>query len=49
MLRKLLVKEIVASNPNGPYALAGFSYGGIVAYEMARQLREQGKEVIQFW
>nr|WP_321223483.1 amino acid adenylation domain-containing protein [uncultured Psychroserpens sp.] len=39
------IKEIVASNPDGPYALAGFSYGGIVAYEMARQLKAQGKEV----
>lgn len=39
------ISEIVASNPNGPYALGGFSYGGIVAYEMARQLRAQGKEV----
>ena len=39
------IKEIVVSNPTGPYALAGFSYGGIVAYEMARQLRAQGKKV----
>jgi amino acid adenylation domain-containing protein len=39
------IEEIVASNPDGPYALAGFSYGGIVAYEMARQLKAQGKEV----
>ncbi|WP_047245795.1 non-ribosomal peptide synthetase [Maribacter thermophilus] len=39
------VSEIIASNPEGPYALAGFSLGGIVAFEMARQLREQGKEV----
>jgi amino acid adenylation domain-containing protein len=39
------ISEIVASNPNGPYALGGFSYGGIVAYEMARQLLAQGKEV----
>ncbi|WP_456441537.1 non-ribosomal peptide synthetase [Psychroserpens sp.] len=39
------ISEIVASNPDGPYALAGFSYGGIVAYEMARQLKEQGRKV----
>ncbi len=39
------ISEILASNPDGPYALGGFSYGGIVAYEMARQLRAQGKEV----
>ena len=39
------ISEIVATNPKGPYALGGFSYGGIVAYEMARQLLAQGKEV----
>ncbi len=39
------ISEIVASNPTGPYSLGGFSYGGIVAYEMARQLIAQGKEV----
>lgn len=39
------ISEIIASNPEGPYALAGFSYGGIVAFEMARQLRAKGKKV----
>ena len=31
--------------PDGPYLLCGFSYGGIVAYEIARQLRESGAQV----
>lgn len=31
--------------PAGPYHLLGYSSGSIVAYEMARQLREQGCEV----
>lgn len=31
--------------PEGPYLLAGYSYGGVVAYEMARQLSEAGEEV----
>ncbi|MDO5712427.1 MAG: thioesterase domain-containing protein, partial [Micrococcales bacterium] len=31
--------------PYGPYHLAGHSFGGIVAFEMARQLRELGEEV----
>jgi amino acid adenylation domain-containing protein len=31
--------------PTGPYRLAGWSMGGIVAYEMARQLLEAGQEV----
>lgn len=39
------IDAIVKINPNGPYALAGFSFGGIVAFEMARQLKEQGKTV----
>jgi len=39
------ITEILASNPDGPYALAGFSYGGIVAFEMARQLLAKGKKV----
>ena len=30
---------------NGPYRLAGHSYGGVVAYEMARQLLVQGETV----
>ncbi|QKJ32204.1 amino acid adenylation domain-containing protein [Mucilaginibacter mali] len=39
------VAEIIAQNPVGPYALAGYSFGGIIAYEMARQLDAMGKEV----
>ncbi len=31
--------------PQGPYYLAGWSFGGLVAYEMARRLREQGESV----
>jgi amino acid adenylation domain-containing protein len=39
------IESIVKINPNGPYALAGFSFGGAVAFEMAKQLKEQGKTV----
>ncbi|MFE6054165.1 amino acid adenylation domain-containing protein [Kitasatospora sp. NPDC056446] len=31
--------------PEGPYALGGWSFGGFVAFEMARQLRAAGEEV----
>jgi thioesterase domain-containing protein/aryl carrier-like protein len=31
--------------PRGPYALGGWSVGGVVAYEMARRLVEQGADV----
>ena len=37
--------EIRQVQPHGPYLLGGFSGGGIVAYEMAQQLRAQGEEV----
>ena len=36
------IKEVQA---HGPYLLAGWSFGGVVAYEMARQLRQNGEEV----
>jgi thioesterase domain-containing protein len=32
-------------NPTGPYALAGYSFGGIIAYEMAKQFEALGKQV----
>jgi amino acid adenylation domain-containing protein len=39
------VKEIRQVQPAGPYYLGGRSFGGTVAYEMARLLVEQGEEV----
>jgi acyl transferase domain-containing protein/thioesterase domain-containing protein len=39
------IAEIRTVQPNGPYLLAGYSGGGITAYEMARQLQEAGEEV----
>ncbi len=39
------IQSIQEQNPNGPYALAGYSFGGIIAYEMARQFKASGKEV----
>ena len=44
-----LVVEYLAAmrkvQPHGPYHLAGVSFGGVLAYEVARQLREAGEEV----
>lgn len=31
--------------PEGPYAVAGYSYGGIVAFEIAKRLEAAGQEV----
>jgi len=39
------LSEILTQNPKGPYFLAGYSFGGLIAFEMARQLKAQGKEV----
>lgn len=39
------VNEIIEHNPDGPYAIAGYSFGGYVAIEMARQFAALGKEV----
>ena len=36
---------IMKKNPDGPYALAGYSFGGIIAYEMAHQFRLKGKKI----
>jgi thioesterase domain-containing protein len=36
---------IRAAQPAGPYRLAGWSMGGLVAYEIARQFEEHGEEV----
>jgi aspartate racemase len=39
------VQEIREVQPKGPYYLAGMCMGGVVAYEMAQQLRAAGQEV----
>ena len=39
------LEEIRAAFPKGPYYLSGASFGGKVAYEMARNLRAQGETV----
>ncbi|WPB82528.1 amino acid adenylation domain-containing protein [Archangium violaceum] len=39
------IEAIRAIQPEGPYHLGGWSMGGVVAFEMARQLRDAGQEV----
>lgn len=39
------INEILQHNPKGPYALAGYSFGGYVAIEMKRQLENMGKTI----
>ncbi|MBE0599082.1 MAG: hypothetical protein IH614_17675, partial [Desulfuromonadales bacterium] len=44
-LAKEFVEAVLATTPDGPYFLFGFSAGSFVAYEMAAQLREHGRPV----
>ncbi|HEX7477046.1 MAG TPA: amino acid adenylation domain-containing protein, partial [Polyangiales bacterium] len=39
------VDAIRSVQTHGPYRIAGFSFGGMVAYEVAQQLRRSGEEV----
>ena len=37
--------EILRFQPQGPYNLCGSSFGGLVAYELAQQLKAKGNEI----
>ncbi|HEX7314160.1 MAG TPA: alpha/beta fold hydrolase, partial [Pyrinomonadaceae bacterium] len=39
------VEAVRAVQPDGPYALGGWSMGGLIAFEMAQQLQAQGQQV----
>ncbi|HEY2389794.1 MAG TPA: amino acid adenylation domain-containing protein [Candidatus Angelobacter sp.] len=39
------VASIRAFQPEGPYMVAGWSMGGVIAFEMARQLQQQGQKL----
>lgn len=39
------IASIRATQPNGPYVLGGYCFGGVVAFETARQLLAEGSEV----
>ncbi len=39
------LREIRRVQPEGPYRIGGYSFGGLVAYEMAQQLRAQDQDV----
>jgi thioesterase domain-containing protein len=38
------LREMRAARPAGPYTLAGYSYGALVAFEAARQLEARGED-----
>ncbi|HST23392.1 MAG TPA: thioesterase domain-containing protein, partial [Blastocatellia bacterium] len=39
------IEQLRTLQPTGPYLLGGFSLGGVIAFEMAQQLRDQGQKV----
>lgn len=39
------IRSIQTIQPQGPYFIAGYSFGGIVAFDIARQLTERGEKV----
>lgn len=44
-MASLYIQAIQEFQPQGPYQIGGWSFGGVVAYEMAQQLHKQGQEV----
>lgn len=44
-LARQYAHQILKQFPDGPYRLGGYSAGGLMAYETARLLKEQGTEV----
>jgi acyl-CoA synthetase (AMP-forming)/AMP-acid ligase II/thioesterase domain-containing protein/aryl carrier-like protein len=44
-MAEVYLGEIRMLQPSGPYYLAGSSFGGLVAYEIARQLKAVGEQV----
>lgn len=44
-MARVYVKAMIAAYPSGPYNMIGWSFGGGLAFEMARQIEEAGREV----
>ncbi len=44
-MASLYLEHLRAAQPQGPYFLGGYSFGGLVAIEMARRLMEQQEDV----
>jgi thioesterase domain-containing protein/aryl carrier-like protein len=44
-LARRCLAELQTAQPRGPYCLAGFCFGGAVAFEVAKQLRKGGEPV----
>ncbi len=45
LMAERYIQEIRRVQPEGPYRIGGYSFGGVVAYEMAQMLEAQGEQV----
>ena len=46
-MASLYMREIATVQPEGPYFLAGYCSGGIIALELAQQLSRRGEDVVR--
>jgi acetoacetyl-CoA synthetase len=44
-MARVYVEQMRAVQPSGPYALVGYSFGGLVAFEIAQQLIAAGQKI----
>ena len=44
-MARVYVEQMRAVQPSGPYALVGYSFGGLVAFEIAQQLIAAGEKI----
>jgi amino acid adenylation domain-containing protein len=44
-IAKHFIEELLTVRPEGPYLIGGYSFGGLVAFEMAQQLTSAGHDV----
>jgi thioesterase domain-containing protein/acyl carrier protein len=44
-IARYYVDAVRSAQPNGPYFIGGYSFGGVVAFEVARQLEAGGQKV----
>jgi amino acid adenylation domain-containing protein len=42
---RVLIESMRTFRPHGPYVLCGYCYGGLIAYEAARQLEVAGEQI----
>lgn len=45
-IARYYIDAMVQQHPSGPYAIAGYSFGGYVAIEMGKQLKQMGRQVL---